>query len=107
MAGRLINIGFGNLVSAEKITAVVSPDGAPVRRLVQNAKERQRCVDATQGRRTKSVLVMDTDYIVLSALVPDTIARRYLAPAPVSGGEEVSPEELLQPGSGETGHQSF
>ena len=73
---RMINIGFGNLVNAAKIIAVVSPDAAPVRRLIQNAKEKQSCVDATQGRKTKAVLVMEPDMIVLSALVPDTIARR-------------------------------
>jgi hypothetical protein len=72
----LVNIGFGNYVNARKITAVVNPDAAPVKRMVQNAREQQRIIDATQGRRTKSVIVMDTEQIVLSAMQPDTISRR-------------------------------
>ncbi len=72
----LINIGFGNLVNAARLVAVVSPDAAPVKRLVSAAKEEQRCVDATQGRKTKAVLIMDDDHIVLSALVPETLAKR-------------------------------
>lgn len=78
MAG-LVNIGFGNLVNSRKITAVVNPDAAPVKRLVQNAKEQQKVIDATQGRRTKSVIIMETEQIVLSAIQPDTIARRFAA----------------------------
>lgn len=78
MAG-LVNIGFGNFVNAQKVTAVVNPDAAPIKRMVQNAREQQRVIDATQGRRTKSVLVMDTEQIVLSAMQPDTIARRFAA----------------------------
>ncbi len=73
---RLINIGFGNLVNSEKLVSVVSPEAAPIRRLIQNARETQKCVDATQGRKTKAVLVMEGDYLILSALVPDTIAKR-------------------------------
>lgn len=76
MAG-LVNIGFGNYVNTQKITAVVNPDAAPVKRMVQNAREQQRIVDATQGRRTKSVIVMETEQIVLSAMQPDTIAKRF------------------------------
>ncbi len=79
MKATLINIGFGNLVNAEKVIAVVNPDAAPIKRMVQNAKEQQRVIDATQGRRTKAVLVMETDQIVLSAVQPDTIARRLSA----------------------------
>ena len=73
---RLINIGFGNLVNSEKLVSVVSPEAAPIRRLIQSARETQKCVDATQGRKTKAVLVMEGDYLILSALVPDTIAKR-------------------------------
>ena len=72
----LINIGFGNLVSAARLVAVVSPDAAPIKRLVAAAKESGRCIDATQGRKTKAVLIMDDDHIILSALVPETLARR-------------------------------
>ena len=73
---KLINIGFGNLVNADKIVAVVSPDAAPIKRLIQSAKEEGRIIDATQGRRTKGVLVTEDTYVVLSALQPDTIGRR-------------------------------
>ncbi len=73
---RLINIGFGNLVSAERLLTVVSPDSAPVKRLVQEAKERAMLIDASFGRKTKSVLVMDTDHVILSAIPPETIAKR-------------------------------
>lgn len=78
MAG-LVNIGFGNLVNAQKVAAVVNPDAAPVKRMVQNAKEQQKVIDATQGRRTKAVIVLETEQIILSAVQPDTIARRFTA----------------------------
>lgn len=73
---RLIHIGFGNIVNTEKIIAVVSPDSAPIKRLVQNAKEKGTAIDATQGRKTKAVLVMENNQVVLSALLPETIANR-------------------------------
>lgn len=72
----LINIGFGNLVNADKIIAIVSPDAAPVKRLVQHSRETDRVVDATAGRKTKAVIVCEGDRIVLSALGADTIGRR-------------------------------
>ncbi len=71
-----IHIGFGNLVNTDKIIAVVSPESAPVKRLVQNAKENGTAIDATQGRKTKAVLVMEGQQIVLSALLPETIGNR-------------------------------
>ena len=73
---KLINIGFGNLVSARRLLTVVSPDSAPVKRLVQEARERAMLIDASFGRKTRAVLVMDTDHVILSALPPETIARR-------------------------------
>ena len=73
---KLINIGFGNLVSAQRLLTVVSPDSAPVKRLVQEAKERTMLIDASFGRKTRAVLVMDTDHVILSALPPETIAKR-------------------------------
>ncbi len=73
---QLIHIGFGNIVNTGKIVAIVSPDSAPVKRLVQSAKESGRAIDATQGRKTKSVLVMENEQVVLSALLPETIAGR-------------------------------
>ena len=71
---KLINIGFGNLVSETRLVAVVSPDSAPIKRMVQEARDRGVLIDATYGRRTMSVLVMDNDHLVLSALEPDEIA---------------------------------
>ena len=73
---KLIHIGFGNIVNVGKIIAIVSPDSAPVKRLVQKAKESGMAIDATQGRKTKSVLVMENSQVVLSALLPETIAGR-------------------------------
>ena len=73
---KLINIGFGNLVSAQRLLTVVSPDSAPVKRLVQEARERTMLIDASFGRKTRAVLVMDTDHVILSALPPETIAKR-------------------------------
>ncbi len=73
---RLIHIGFGNIVNTSKIIAVVCPDSAPGKRLVKRAKENGTVIDATQGRKTKSVLVMESSQIVLSALLPETIAGR-------------------------------
>ena len=72
----LIHIGFGNIVNAGKIIAVVSPDSAPVKRMVEKARELGTAIDATQGRKTKSVLVMENSQLVLSALLPETIAQR-------------------------------
>ncbi len=71
-----INVGFGNIVNSEKITAVITPDSAPCKRLVQTAKEENRVIDATQGRRTKGVIITENNQVVLSALIPDTIAAR-------------------------------
>ena len=73
---RFINIGFGNTVNVGKIIAIVSPDSAPIKRLVSRAKEDGRAVDATQGRKTKAVMIMENDRIILSALLPETIRAR-------------------------------
>ena len=75
--GRLINIGYGNVIHTDKVLAVVSPDSAPGKRLVQAAKDEGRSIDATQGRKTKGLVVMEGGYVVLSALLPDTIAGRF------------------------------
>ncbi|MCI5481450.1 MAG: DUF370 domain-containing protein [Lachnospiraceae bacterium] len=85
---RLLNIGFGNSVNTAKITAVVSPEAAPVKRMVQAAKEEGRIIDATLGRRTKAVLVMEEGHIVLSALQPETIAKRFSSGNDFEGKEE-------------------
>ena len=73
---KLINIGFGNLVSAQRLLTVISPDSAPVKRLIQEARDRGMLIDASYGRKTRSVLVMDTDHVILSGLEPKTIASR-------------------------------
>lgn len=73
---KFTHIGFGNIVNTEKLVAIVSPDSAPVKRLVQTAKESGNAIDATQGRKTKAVLIMENGNVVLSALLPDTIAGR-------------------------------
>jgi regulator of extracellular matrix RemA (YlzA/DUF370 family) len=75
---RLINIGFGNIVSGSRIIAIVSPDSAPIKRLVSDGKERGQLIDATYGRRTRSVIIMDSGHIILSAIQPETVASRYL-----------------------------
>ena len=73
---RLINIGFGNMIAADRIIAIVSPDSAPVKRMIQEARDRKRVMDATQGRRTRAVIQTDSDHVVLSAIQPETIAGR-------------------------------
>ena len=73
---KLINIGFGNIVSADKIVAIVSPDSAPIKRMVQEAKDSKTAVDATCGRRTRAVIIMESDHIILSAIQPETVAGR-------------------------------
>ena len=73
---KLIHIGFGNIINAEKIVAIVSPDSAPIKRMVQGAKEKGTVIDAPQGRKTKAVMVMENGSVVLSALMPETIAGR-------------------------------
>lgn len=79
---RLVNIGFGNLVAADRIVSIVSPDSAPVKRLIQEGRDRKRIVDATQGRRTRAVIQTDSDHVILSALQPETIAGRINAREP-------------------------
>ena len=86
---KLIHIGFGNIVNTGKIIAIVSPESAPVKRMVQKAKENGMAIDATQGRKTKSVLVMENSQIVLSALLPETIAGRAQSNLAAETDEEV------------------
>ena len=73
---KLVNIGFGNAVSAARILAVISPESAPIKRVIQEARERGMLIDASYGRRTRSVLLMDTDHVILSANTPESIAVR-------------------------------
>ena len=84
---KLINIGFGNMISAGRLIAIVSPDSAPIKRMVQEARERGVLIDASFGRRTRAVLVMDNDHLVLSALQPETVANR------IAGQDTAAEEE--------------
>ena len=85
---KLINIGFGNMVSAGRLIAIVSPDSAPIKRMVQEARERGVLIDATYGRRTRAVLIMDNDHLVLSALQTETVANRLAGEREADDGEE-------------------
>ena len=73
---KLINIGYGNMVSADRIVTIVSPESAPIKRLVQEARDDGRAVDATYGRKTRAVMIMDSGHIILSSLITDTLAAR-------------------------------
>ena len=73
---KLINIGFGNMVSAERLVAIVSPDSAPIKRIIQEAKEKGTLIDATHGRRTRAVIITDSDLIILTYLQSETVAAR-------------------------------
>ncbi len=77
MSGKLINIGFGNTIVSERIVAIVSPASAPMKRLKDEAREGGRLVDATQGRRTRSIVITDSNHVVLSAVQADTMAQRF------------------------------
>jgi extracellular matrix regulatory protein A len=75
---RLINIGFGNIVAANRIIAIVSPESAPIKRLISDARERGELIDATYGRRTRGIIISDNGHIILSALQPETIGNRFV-----------------------------
>ena len=84
---KLLNIGFGNMVSADRLVAIVSPDSAPIKRMIQESREKGLLIDGTYGRRTRAVLITDSDHIILSALQPETVAGR------LGGREEIAGEE--------------
>lgn len=73
---KLINIGFGNIVAANRIVAIVSPESAPIKRVIQEARDRGMLIDATYGRRTRAVVITDSDHVILSAVQPETVAHR-------------------------------
>lgn len=75
---KLINIGFGNMVSASRLVAIVSPESAPIKRIIQDARESGSLIDATYGRRTRAVIVMDSGHVILSAIQPETVANRFV-----------------------------
>ena len=74
---RLINIGFGSMIAANRVLAIVDPDSAPIKRVVQEARDRAMLVDASYGRKTQAVILMDTDHVILSALTPETLSDRW------------------------------
>lgn len=82
---QLINIGFGNIVSANRIIAIVSPESAPIKRIITEARERGQLVDATYGRRTRAVIITDSSHVVLSAIQPETVAHRFVVNKEPSG----------------------
>ena len=85
---QLINIGFGNMVSSARVIAIVSPESAPIKRIIQEAKDKGTLIDATYGRRTRAVLIMDSDHVVLSALQPETVAARFAGDSEEGGSED-------------------
>ncbi|BAQ65010.1 extracellular matrix/biofilm regulator RemA [Geminocystis sp. NIES-3709] len=78
MDTKLINIGFGNIVAANRVIAIVSPESAPIKRLIGDAKDKGQLIDATYGRRTRAVIITDSSHIVLSAIQPETVANRFI-----------------------------
>ena len=92
---KFISAGFGNMVCADRIVAVVSPDSSPVKRLVQDAKDAGRVIDVSCGRKTRAVLVLDSDHVVLSALQTDTVAARLLDRSAADGTEEQESDASL------------
>ena len=90
---KLVNIGFGNMVSANRLVAIVSPESAPIKRIIQDAKEHGTLIDATYGRRTRAVIVMDSDHVILSAVQPETVANRFTDIQAVLPDEEEPEDE--------------
>ena len=90
---RLINIGFGNMVSARRLVAIVSPESAPIKRIMQDAKEQGTLIDATYGRRTRAVILTDSDHVILSALQPETVANRFNDREDEESAEELEEDE--------------
>ncbi len=91
---KLINIGFGNIVSANRIVAIVSSESAPIKRIISDARERGQLVDATYGRRTRAVIITDSDHVILSAIQPETVANRFVGQK--DGQRENNGKELVQ-----------
>lgn len=79
MSVRLINIGFGSIIAAHRIVSIVSPESAPIKRMIQEARDRARLIDATFGRRTRAVIICDSDHVILAAVQPETVAHRLTA----------------------------
>ena len=90
---KLINIGFGHMVSASRLVAIVSPESAPIKRIMQDAKEQGTLIDATYGRRTRAVILTDSDHVILSALQPETVANRFNDREDEESAEELEEDE--------------
>ena len=90
---KLINIGIGNMVSASRLVAIVSPESAPIKRIMQDAKEQGTLIDATYGRRTRAVILTDSDHVILSALQPETVANRFNDRDDEESAEELEEDE--------------
>ena len=90
---KLIDIGFGNMVSASRLVAIVSPESAPIKRIMQDAKEQGTLIDATYGRRTRAVILTDSDHVILSALQPETVANRFNDREDEESAEELEEDE--------------
>lgn len=84
---KLINIGFGNIVSAHRVVAIVSPESAPIKRIISDARDSKQLVDATYGRRTRAVIITDSGHVILSAIQPETVANRFMTSRDGSGDE--------------------
>lgn len=82
---QLINIGFGNIVAANRVIAIVSPDSAPIKRIVESAREREQLIDATYGRRTRAAIVTDSNHVILTAIQPETVGNRLLTSKDLDG----------------------
>ena len=90
---KFINIGFGNIISADRLIAIVGPESAPIKRIIQDARDNGKLVDATYGRRTRAVIIMDSEHVVLSAVQPETVANR-LEKEDTDENEEVNINEF-------------
>ena len=75
---QLVNIGFGNIVTANRVIAIVSPESAPIKRIISDAKDKNQLIDATYGRKTRAVIITDSNHIILSAVQPETVSQRFL-----------------------------
>ena len=90
---KLINVGYGNFISSSRIIAIIGPESAPVKRMIQEAREERRLIDATYGRRTRAVIISDSDHVILSALQPETVANRFNDRDDEESAEELEEDE--------------
>jgi extracellular matrix regulatory protein A len=87
MEMKLINIGFGNIVAAGRVIAIVSPESAPIKRIITDARDSKQLIDATYGRRTRAVIITDSGHVILSAIQPETVANRFMVPKEAGGSD--------------------